>query len=208
MTSTKLHFLWSTEAETAFTTLKRQFTSAPILIQPDPNRQFVVEVDASDSGVGAFLSQRSESEGKMHLCAFFSRKLSPAERNYDVCNRELLAVKLALEECRHWLEGAKPPFVVWTDHKNLIYLRDAKRLNSLQARWALVFGCFYFSITYRPGIRNVKPDALSLQFSQDAPNVVDNILPSSCVLGVTWAVEDRIQQGLNADPDPGTSPPN
>ncbi|KAK3523783.1 hypothetical protein QTP70_010051 [Hemibagrus guttatus] len=71
--------------------------------------------------------------------AFFSRKLNPAEANYDIGNRELLAVKLALEEWRHWLEGAKHPFTVLTDHKNLEYLRAAKRLNPRQARWALFF---------------------------------------------------------------------
>ena len=69
--------------------------------------QFILELDATDSGVGAVLSQRSESECKLHACAFFSRQLSPAEQNYDVGNWELLAIKLALEEWRHWLEGAK-----------------------------------------------------------------------------------------------------
>ena len=64
---------------------------------------------------------------------FFSRRLSPAERNYEIGNQELLAVKLALEEWRHWLEGTKQPFLVWTDHKNLEYIRTAKRLNSRQA---------------------------------------------------------------------------
>lgn len=56
---------------------------------------------------------------------FFSWRLSSAERNYAVGNRELLAVVLALEEWRHWLEGVDQPFVVWTDHKNLSYLRSA-----------------------------------------------------------------------------------
>ncbi|XP_062414642.1 uncharacterized protein LOC134107167 [Pungitius pungitius] len=99
----------------------------------DPARQFVVEVDASDTGVGAVLSQRSSTDQKVHPCAFFSRKLSATERNYDIGDRELLAVKLALEEWRHWLEGADQPFMVWTDHKNLEYIRSAKRLNSRQA---------------------------------------------------------------------------
>jgi len=107
-----------------------------------------------------------------------------------VGNRELLAVKLAREEWRHWLEGAKHPFVVLTDHKNLIYRREAKRLNSRQACWALFFGRFNFSITYRPGTRNVKPDVLSRQFSTSSLDTPDNILPHTCVLGVTWAVED------------------
>ena len=73
----------------------------------------------------------------MHPCAYLSRKLSPAERNYDVGNKELLAVKVALEECRHWLEGAEQPFLVWTDHKSLEYIKRAKRLNLRQARWSL-----------------------------------------------------------------------
>ncbi len=60
----------------------------------------------------------------------FSHRLSPAERNYDIGNRELLAVKLALEEWRHWLEGSGVPFIVWTDHKNLEYIQSATRLNS------------------------------------------------------------------------------
>ncbi len=75
-----------------------------------------------------------------------------------------MAVKLALEEWCHLLEGAGVPFIVWTDHKNLEYIRSAKRLNSGQARWALYFGRFDFSISYRTGSKNIKPDALSLVF--------------------------------------------
>ncbi|KAK3525120.1 hypothetical protein QTP86_016571 [Hemibagrus guttatus] len=101
---------------------------APLLIHPDPDKPFVVEVDASTTGVGAVLSQQQGNPGCLHPCAFFSHKLNLAERNYDIGNRELLAIKLALEEWRHWLEGARHPFLVLTDHKNLEYLRAAKRL--------------------------------------------------------------------------------
>ena len=59
--------------------------------------------------------------------------------NYDVGNRELLAVRAALEEWRHWLEGAEHPFLVWSDHQNLVYIRTAKRLGERQARWAHFF---------------------------------------------------------------------
>ncbi|KAK3571176.1 hypothetical protein QTP86_004921 [Hemibagrus guttatus] len=113
---------WSPAAEEAFNTLKKAFTTAPLLIHPDPNKPFIVEVDASMTGVGAVLSQQQGNPSRLHPCAFFSCKLNPAERNYDIGNRELLAVKLALEEWRHWLEGAKHPFLVLTDHKNLEYL--------------------------------------------------------------------------------------
>lgn len=68
-------------------------------------------------------------------------------------NREFLAVRLVLEERRHWLEGSKLHFVVWTDHKN--------RLNTRQARWALFFDHFNFTLTYRPLFKNAMPNALS-----------------------------------------------
>ncbi|KAK2899295.1 hypothetical protein Q8A73_012424 [Channa argus] len=161
LTSPIAPFRWTEKAEGAFTQLKEQFTSPPILSQPDTSRQFVVEVDASEVGVGAVLSQRSEGDQKLRPCAFFSCQLSPAERNYSVGDRELLAIKLALEEWRHWLEGAPQPFIIWTDHKNLAHLRTAKRLYSRQARWSLFFDRFNFSLTYRPGSKNIKPGNLS-----------------------------------------------
>ncbi len=196
LTSTAIPFRWTPEAEQAFTELKRRFISAPVLTQPDPALQFIVEVDASDTGVGAVLSQRSPVDHKIHPCAFFSRRLSPAERNYDIGNRELLAVKLALEEWRHWLEGTSLPVLVWTDHKNLMYIQAAKRLNSRQARWALFFGRFNLSLTYHPGSRNTKPDALSRQFtSEDTGSVPDPILPATCfVATVSWEIESLVKR--------------
>uniref|UniRef100_A0AAQ4P5C7 ribonuclease H n=1 Tax=Gasterosteus aculeatus aculeatus TaxID=481459 RepID=A0AAQ4P5C7_GASAC len=111
LTPPQVPFRWSADADAAFRELKRRFTTAPILTLPDPARQFVVEVDASSEGIGAILSQRAEGDHKLHPCAFLSRRLTPAERNYDVGDRELLAVKAALEEWRHWLEGAQHPFL-------------------------------------------------------------------------------------------------
>ncbi len=105
--------------------LKSWFISAPILNNPDLSRQFIVEVEVSEVAVGAVLSQRSSSDEKIHPCAFFSHSLTLTERNYDIGNRELLAVRLALEEWHHWLEGSGFPFIIWTDHKNLEYIRTA-----------------------------------------------------------------------------------
>ena len=154
---------WSEEALAAFSEIKESFASAPILVHPDVSLPFIVEVDASEVGVGAVLSQ-GPSPAKWRPCAFFSKKLSPAERNYDVGDRELLAIKLAFEEWRHWLEGARHPITVFTDHKNLAYLESAKRMNPRQARWSLFFSRFNFVVTFRPGIKNVKADALSRCF--------------------------------------------
>uniref|UniRef100_A0A8C1LRZ5 Gypsy retrotransposon integrase-like protein 1 n=1 Tax=Cyprinus carpio TaxID=7962 RepID=A0A8C1LRZ5_CYPCA len=198
LTSTRRRFCWSPQAEAAFLNLKSRFVSAPILATPDPSRQFVVEVDASEVGAGAILSQRSPSDDRVHPCAFFSHRLTPSERNYDIGNRELLAVKLALEEWRHWLEGAEVPFIVWTDHKNLEYIRTAKRLNSRQARWALFFGRFNFNISYRPGSKNGKPDALSRIFEAEPRAILPvTILPPDRVVAmVTWGVESRVRSAL------------
>lgn len=123
LTSSKTTFNWNEQAELAFTTLKRL--------------TFIVDVKASSTVLvlGAVLSECSR-KGKINPCDFFLG-VSPVESNYDVGERELLVVKLALEEWRHWLEGSKKPFQVWTDHKNLEYLKTDKRLNPRQVRWAL-----------------------------------------------------------------------
>ncbi len=84
---------------------------------------------------------------RLHPWVYYSRKLSLAERNYDIGSRELLTIKLVLEEWRHWLKGAQHPFTVITDHKNLEYIWSAKRLNPRQARWTLFFTRFQFSLT-------------------------------------------------------------
>ncbi|KAG1926787.1 retrotransposable element [Pimephales promelas] len=199
---------WNPEAQHAFQELKSRFTTAPILRHPDPECQFIVEVDASNTGVGAILSQRQGEPAKMYPCAFFSRKLSPAERNYDVGNRELLAMKLALEEWRHWLEGASEPFIVLTDHKNLEYLRSAKRLNPRQARWALFSTRFNFTVTYRPGSKNTKADALSRQSEERNQNSEpENILCENLLVApVQWDVITEIQQANIQTPTPAECP--
>lgn len=148
LTSTLQTLVWDSRAEDSFGELKRLFTSAPILTHPDPSLQFIV--DASDSGDGAVLSQRFSKDNKIHPYAYFSHSLSLAERNYDGGRRELLAIKMALEEWRQWLEGAEVPFVILTDHKNLPYLQQAKRLNPHQVRWSLFSSCFNFIINSKP----------------------------------------------------------
>ncbi|KAK1802002.1 hypothetical protein P4O66_022243 [Electrophorus voltai] len=135
-------FCWSTEPQLAFE-LKHNLIKAPILQLPDAKLPFVFE-----EGVAAVLSQQS-GENKLHPCAYFSRCLSPAERNYDVGNRKLLAGKLALKEWRHWLEGAKQPFLFWTDHKNLAYIQQAKQLNPGQMGTVLCLVLFYHIIQAR-----------------------------------------------------------
>ncbi|KAL0195339.1 hypothetical protein M9458_008911, partial [Cirrhinus mrigala] len=201
---------WTPAAAQAYDELRQRFTTAPILHHPDPNLPFLVEVDASNTGVGAVLSQRQGQPLKTYPCAFFSHKLSPAERNYDVGNRELLAIKLALEEWRHWLEGARHPFTILTDHRNLEYIRTAKVLNHRQARWALFFTRFHFDITYRPGSQNTKADALSRIHEPDhSPATPETIIPTSVILApVAWDIMTEITESHTQDPPPDDCPAN
>jgi hypothetical protein len=154
---------------------------------------FIVEVDASEAGVGAVLSQRSGTPPKLRPCAFFPKKLGPGEQNYDVGDRELLAVVKALKVWRHWLEGAKHPFLIWTDHRNLEYIRAARRLNPRQARWAMFFTRFRFTISYRPGSLNTKADALSrLYDTEDRTIKPIPIIPAArLVAPVVWEVDNE-----------------
>lgn len=115
-------------------------------------------------------------------------------------DRELLVVKTALEEWRHWLEGAELPFVVWTNHKNLEYLKKAKRLNPHQARWALFFSRFNFSLSYRPGAKNVKPDILSWLYTPESSPTAPSC-PQPALWGPSpgkWRL--RYRSGANLPP--------
>uniref|UniRef100_A0A8C2GHW3 Gypsy retrotransposon integrase-like protein 1 n=1 Tax=Cyprinus carpio TaxID=7962 RepID=A0A8C2GHW3_CYPCA len=199
---------WTSSATEAFATLKEAFTTAPLLVHPDPDKPFIVEVDASTTGVGAVLSQQQGNPSRLHPCAFFSRKLNPAEVNYDIGNRELLAIKLALEEWRHWLEGARHPFQVLTDHKNLEYLKMAKRLNPRQARWALFFTRFDFTISYRPGSKNIKADALSrCHTPEENSEEPEPILPERLLVSpITWSTETIPSSNASANTPPGCPP--
>ncbi|KAI2645331.1 Transposon Tf2-6 polyprotein [Labeo rohita] len=190
---------WSLPAIQAFEELRQRFTTAPILHHPDPNQPFLVEVDASSTGVGAVLSQRQGAPPKTVPCAFFSHKLSPAERNYDVGNRELLAIKLALEEWRHWLEGSLHPFTILTDHRNL-------EIPSVSPGHEPSTG----QITYRPGSQNTKADALSRIHEPDhTVSPPESILPPSVIVApVAWDLMTEITEGQTQDPPPNDCPEN
>jgi len=151
---------WNPEAEAAFQELKSRFTQAPILAHFNPTRPVILETDASDCAIGAVLSQRG-NDNRLHPVAFHSRKFQPTEINYDIHDKELLAI---VDAFKHWLrycEGAENQIQVFTDHHNLEYFTTTKVLNRRQARWAEQLAGINFRIYYRPGTQNGKPDALS-----------------------------------------------
>ena len=166
-------FSWSPCAETSFTSLKSAFVSAPILIFPDTSKPFILETDASDFAIAGVLSQYG-NDGVLHPVSFYSRKLQPAEINYEIHDKELLAIIACFEQWRHLLVGSQHSVIVYTDHKNLVYFTTTKRLNRRQARWSLFLSDFDFVIEYRPGKSNGKPDALSRR-PEYAPKVGDSL---------------------------------
>jgi len=154
---------WGTKEQKAFKRLKMAVTTAPILASPQDSEPFRIEADSSDFASGAVLSQQLPREDKWHrhLVAFYSKSLSPVERNYEIHDKEILAIIRALEEWRHFLEGARHLVEIWTDHKNLEYFMTAKKLNRCQARWSLYLARFDFKLIHRLGRSIGKPDALS-----------------------------------------------
>ena len=151
---------WNKEAETAFQQLKNRFTSAPILAHFDAQKPVIIETDASDFAIGAVLSQRDQ-ENRLHPVAFHFRKFSPAEINYEIHDKELLAIVDAFKHWRRYCEGATHQVQVFSDHQNLEYFTTTKVLNRRQARWAQELAGIDFLFYYRPGTQNGKPDALS-----------------------------------------------
>ena len=120
----------------------------------------MVETDASNWASGGVLSQYDD-DGKLKPVAFFSSKHTAPECNYEIYDKELLAIIKALEEWRSELQGTEEPFEIITDHKNLQTFMSTKQLNQRQVRWAEFLSQFNFVITYRPGSKATLPDALS-----------------------------------------------
>jgi hypothetical protein len=131
----KVPWEWTPDCEAAFCQLLRQVTSAPILQIANLELKYIVEADTSNFAIGAILSQ--EKDGKKVPIAYMSKALSPKQRNYDIWDKELLAIIKALEEWRHYLEGAQKTFEILSDHQNLKYFKAPHKLNRCQARWSV-----------------------------------------------------------------------
>jgi hypothetical protein len=161
LTRKDVPFQWSSTCAGAFGELKRHFVASPILAHYHPDRQTIIETDASDYAVAAVLSQVDPSTAFLHPIAFYSRSMSSAELNYEIYDKELLAIFAAFKEWRHYLEGIPDTIEVITDHKNLEYFASTKLLTRRQARWSEYLSGFSYTVRYRPGKQGVKPDSLT-----------------------------------------------
>ena len=162
MTQNNSGWRWGEAECTAFARLKGSVTSAPVLISPDPTKPFRIEADSSDFATGTVLSQVSSEDEKWHPVAFLSKSLFPVKWNYEIHDKEMLAIIRALQEWWHFIEGVEHQCKIWTDHKNLEYFMTAKQiLNWRQAQWSLYLSCFDFALHHKPRKSMGKPDALS-----------------------------------------------
>src|SRR6202012_5284341 len=152
-------FQWTKEAGEALEKLIALICEEPVLCQPDMNKPFELEVDASAFTTGAILTQRDE-RNKPQAVGYFSKAFSEAERNYDIHDRELLAVLRGLEHWRHLLMGYRHEIMVFTDHKNLEYYRHPQRINRRVARYIPRLADYHYRLIHKPGRQN-HADALS-----------------------------------------------
>ena len=155
----KKEWKWEKEHQEAFEELKEKITSQPVLASPKREGKFRVETDASGHAIGGVLSQ--EQDGKWKPIAFLSRTMQAVERNYEIYNKELLAIVETLAKWRQYLLDAAEPFEVWTDHENLKYFREPHKLNGRQARWYLKLQDYDFTLKHILGKTNTKADILS-----------------------------------------------
>lgn len=164
-------FKMTVEARQAFDMLKAAFLVAPAIAYFDPDRETILETDASGWCSGGVLLQ-VYPEGERPV-AFFSKKHSPAECNYEIHDKELLAIVRALEEWTEFLISV-PKFTIRTDHKNLQYFNRIRHLTERQMRWSLLMSKFSYNLEYKPGRLNALADALTRR-DQDTPqNDQDN----------------------------------
>ena len=157
LTSKGTEWVWDTDAQEAFDELRRRLVTAPILGYPDPKLQYILDTDASDVGVGAVLSQ--VQQGKERVIAYYSKTLAPAERNYCVTRRELLAVVKAVKHFRPYLYGQR--FKLRTDHASLMWLCRRHEPSNQIARWLEILSEFTYVTEHRKGERHGNADGLS-----------------------------------------------
>jgi len=127
-------------------------------------------MNASDHVLAAILS--TQTNGKIYSIAFMSRAFSAAELNYDVHDKELLAIVESFKKWRHYLEGVADLVEVYTDHRNLIYFSETKTLSRRLTRWLEFLSQFNFVIKFQPGRLEKKPDALTRRWDvyEDDPS--------------------------------------
>ena len=153
-----VRFIWNTECDDAFKTLKEQLITCPILSFPDNKGEFMLYTDASDVGVGAILTQKL-ANGEEKVISYASKAFSRAEKNWTTTEKEAYAIVWSLEYFHAYVHGR--PVTVYTDHKALQWLRNIKQPNGKLARWILKLEQYDYTVVHKPGTMMSHVDALS-----------------------------------------------
>lgn len=174
LTRKNVSFHWSAECQQAFETLKRALTNPPILNYPkfSANNTFTLKTDASGYAIGAVLSNGDDKP-----IAYASRSLNKAERNYPTIEKELLAITWAVKHFRVYLLSRH--FIVYTDHKPLIYLFGMTNPSSRLTKFRLILEEYDYTVQYIKGKDNVAADALSRISSSELNDLHKNIEASN-----------------------------
>jgi hypothetical protein len=162
-----VRFRWGEVENAAFERLKSAFCKPPVLAQWDPSKKTVMEADSSGWATGACLLQRDDT-GTLRPVAYHSQQLSPAECNYKIHDKELLAIIRGMKAWDAELRSVTDPFTILSDHSNLQYFFTKRRLTERQFRWWETMLRYRFKLKFRPGQQSPRPDALSRR-EQDVP---------------------------------------
>ena len=157
LTGPRSKFCWEEKHEEAFQELKSVLTTAPVLGYPQSEGTYILDCDASDTTIGAELSQMQE--GRLTVIAYGSLSLSAAQRKYCTTRKELLAVVRFTRQYRHYLLGQK--FVVRTDHSSLTWLMRFRHIEGQLARWLEELSQYDMDVVHRPGKKHENADGLS-----------------------------------------------
>ncbi|GFS54719.1 retrovirus-related Pol polyprotein from transposon 297 [Trichonephila clavipes] len=149
---------WTTECENAFRELKGKLIDKPILYAPNFEREFIVQTDASNAGMGAVLTQLTE-QGEEHPILYLSKKFSEVEKRYCTTEKECASIVFAIKRLHYYLDGNS--FLVMTDHNPLVWLNRNVSSNPRLMRWALALQPYNFRIVHRSGKSHKNADSLS-----------------------------------------------
>ena len=198
---------WGPRQREAFAALKHALCTAPVLLIPDPSLPYTLNCDACMYAVGATLQQ--DHGNGLQPVAFRSKKLSPAEANYDTREKEFLALVDACSYWRHYLHGAR--FTLLSDHDSLKYHKSMPNLSGRLARWVEKMAEFDYDIAHIPGVKNVVADALSRRadLKDAAPAPAPETLAAAVKVGRPLTTEEveRIERERNVRAAEEVHPP-
>jgi hypothetical protein len=149
---------WTEECDRAFKELKAKLTGKPVLYSPDFSKQFILQTDASDKGIGVVMAQKGP-DNEDHPILYLSRKFTKTEQKFCTTEKECAGIIFAIKKLRHYLDGQK--FTIETDHNPLVFLKTNSGQNPRLMRWALALQPFNYKIVHRAGKDIGHADCLS-----------------------------------------------